>query len=744
MSSSVLQAAIREFVDAALHDRMRISGLHIDGIEVTQSIQYRNAAAHLTDPADRGADNSIRLVAGKPARVRVYVRNRPAALAGVVGTVMLQKRRSGIWMDAGLLMQTGPESVTAEPSPNYAVERGNAGRSLNFVLPASVMRGRVRLKAQVNVPGTTWQDEWIEELDVSLSQTLRIRGIPMRYLGPDARGNQISLPAPTLANFQSTAGTTLRMYPVSQTPDISLAGTFTWSAPLLGAIVNGQCPQSWNDLLFWLSIARVVDGNRTDALYYGLFPNGIPTGGASGCGGGGAGVGSGAVNDGMTMAHELGHVLGLSHGPCGLGAGDAGDPNYPAYEPYDTTANRIASIGEYGMDVTNGTIYPPSYVADFMSYCGPSWISLYHMQRLIQHQRLNPTWVGDGRASLPPFFDEQYHGPSIFDRPDPPPPWVGRSKYLLREPDPVRLIVVSGMLRENDIEIRSVMRLETGPTASGERIPGAFVELLDANMGVIGRTALRRLTTQAGCGCGGGCGGGGGGHGDEPPTGLVQALLPDTDVGQTLRLVVNEKELWSRQATSPPPSVSAIGAAVDGDQLYVSWQTSASDAYPLERVVRWSNDDGKRWQALTFKLDQDQAVVSTSCVTAGVILIQVIVSDGFHGTTSDSVAVDIPARAPQVAIMWPVDGSTVHTYEPLRLWGTATSSDGSTLPADAMQWYLDGQEIGHGPEQWVSFLDWDGEHEATLRVHDGQQRGEATVIFNSSCNGRRPHRVSRG
>lgn len=742
MSSSVLQAAIREFVDAALRDRVHFSGLHIDGIEVTQAIQYRSAVDHLTDPADRGADNSIRLVADKPARVRVYVRNRPNALPGVTGTVTLQKRRYGVWVDAGLLMQLGPATVTAEPSPAYAAERSNASSTLNFVIPAASMRGHLRLKAQVNVAGSSQQDEWIEEFDVSLLQTLRIRGIPMRYLGPDANGNQLSLPAPTLADFQSTAGTTLRMYPVSQTPEISLAGTFTWSTPLLGAIVNGQCPQSWNDLLFWLGVARVVDGNRTDALYYGLFPAGIPIGGAAGCGGGSAGVGSGAINDGMTMAHELGHVLGFAHGPCGLGAGDAGDPNYPAYEPYDTTANRTASIGEYGMDVTNGTIYPPSYIADFMSYCGPGWVSLYHMQRLIQHQRLNPTWVSDGRASLPPYLDEQYHGPSIFDRPDPPPPWVGKVKYLHREPDPVRLIVVSGMLGEHDIEIRSVMRLETGPTANGQRIPGAFVELLDANMGVVSRTALRRLATQASCGCGGGCGGGG--HDAEPPTGLVQALLPDSDAGQTLRVIINDKELWTRQGTGQPPTIFGLTAAVDGDQLFVSWQTSASDTYPLERVARWSNDDGKRWQSLAVKLEEDRAVVSTSCVTAGVILVQVIVSDGFYGTTSDSVSVDIPARPPQVAIMWPVNESTVRTDEPLRLWGTATSSDGSTLPDDSMQWYLDGESVGFGQELWVSLPDWDGEHKATLRARDGQERGETSVIFNASCSGRRAYRAPRG
>ena len=137
----------------------------------------------------------------------------------------------------------------------------------------------------------------------------------------------------------------------------------------------------------------------------------------------------------------------------------SGRPELSADEPYDTVANRTASIGEYGCDVTSGTIYPPRDVKDFMSYCGPQWISLYHMQRLINHQRLNPTIVSGSQESLPPYFDEQYHGPSIFDRPDPPPPWVGRRVGLVREPNPVRLIVVTGMLRSDHIEILSVMRL---------------------------------------------------------------------------------------------------------------------------------------------------------------------------------------------------------------------------------------------------------------------------------------------
>jgi hypothetical protein len=57
-------------LDESLINRL---GLFISGIEVTQAVQFFQADQHLTDPADRQADNTVRLVSGKPAWVRVYV-----------------------------------------------------------------------------------------------------------------------------------------------------------------------------------------------------------------------------------------------------------------------------------------------------------------------------------------------------------------------------------------------------------------------------------------------------------------------------------------------------------------------------------------------------------------------------------------------------------------------------------------------------------------------------------------------
>jgi hypothetical protein len=400
----------------------------------------------------------------------------------------------------------------------------------------------------------------------------------------------------------------------------------------------------------------------------------------------------------------------------------------------------MASIGEYGLDVSASTVYSPRFSSDFMSYCGSNWISLYHMQRLIGQARFDPTWVSDPRSSLPPYLDEQYHGPSVFDRPDPPPPWVGRRMHRLAEPDPARLIVVTGVFSEDDIEIRSLMRLETGPTASGERVAGTFVELVDANARILARVPLRRMATQASCGCAK-CGGGGG---NEPPSGLVQALLPEIDGVQTVRMVRDERELWSRQASSQPPAIADVAAEVDGDQLNVRWRTIASDAYPIERFVRWSADDGRRWQALAVKLDDDSAAVPIHALTSGAIVVQVIVSDGFAGATSEPVRVEIPPRAPSATILWPVEGMTARGDQHLRLWGTATASDGSVVPADAMRWYLDGEAVGSGPELWVPVAEWEGEHRATLQVHDAcRPVAETSVVFLASCSGRSPYR-SRG
>ena len=414
--------------------------------------------------------------------------------------------------------------------------------------------------------------------------------------------------------------------------------------PLAGAIVDNQPPASWQNLLLRLSKATVVDGNRADQLYYALLPRNMPIGktddnrGIDGLTSSDLKVGAGlsdAVAD-VTMAHELGHVLGFTHAPCGLPPDAAADPHYPAYEPYDSRT-RLATIGEYGLDTTRPYVYPPLIGRDFMSYCSEPWVSLYHYQKLLENPRLDPRWVSDPDA---PNVGPAEFGPR--DLPNPPPPWVGRRIPRTVEPDPVQL-VSPGSSTVKQIDVRSVLRLETGPTAAGERIERTTVELLDDDGNVAEqRVPLRRIATYAGRGCG--CSGEGDG---EDRSRLVQALLPDPGRGTTLRVVRGEQELWSRRAPAQPLTLDDVSVESDTDQLRVSWSTSASDDYPTERFLRWSADDGRTWQTLAIDLLEDRAVIPLALMTSGKALLQVLVSDGFHTAMADPVRVEVPTRAPR-------------------------------------------------------------------------------------------------
>jgi hypothetical protein len=306
------------------------------------------------------------------------------------------------------------------------------------------------------------------------------------------------------------------------------------------------------------------------------------------------------------------------------------------------------------------------------------------------------------------------------------------------EPDPVPLVVVTGVMRDDRIEIGSVLRLETGPTPGGERLEGTYVELLDGEGNRLERAPLRLMAVQASCGCGGA-----GAHGEKPTAGVVQALLPDPGEGAALRVVRGDEEIWSRRAPSERPEVDGVEAEVEGDELRVRWRAAASDEHGIERAVRWSADDGRSWQTLTLLLHEDEAVVPIELLSAGTVLVQVLVSDGFHTAVGGPVKIDVPRRPPQVAILWPAEGRAVRTDGPVRLWGVATAGDGRALQGDDLRWELDGEAVGAGREVWIELADWEGEHRCTLTAVDGDLRAEASVVFLATGSGAPPHRLRR-
>jgi hypothetical protein len=473
--------------------------LYIQGIEVTQAIQYYRSDMHLADPKDQGKDNALTLVANKTAWVRVYVRSRAgAAIQNVTGTLRVERTGPDTLL-ANLTPQppgsvtayVEPEAVTGIPSFTpytfYRWERSSLAMTLNFIIPANQMCGYLRLTARVTAPdGQT--HEMITFADATLHQTIHFRAIMIGYNGKDPANpaNTLKVDSPSLADLQHTAELTLRMYPLSEaTYEVLEHRNIDFPLESSGCGAGGV---GWAKLMNLLDQLVAIYGEHPGFLYYGLIAPGVPGGGGCNSGKAAAGYVESPLQPGANrvMVHEIGHFF-TGHAPCGLPSGDSNDSNYPEYEPYGS-----ASVGEYGLDINSGDIMPPEDYKDIMSYCPPEvWVSIYSHKLRIYSPLFNPTKVCRpqiGKVDI-------YYPPKI--------PIDVTFPYVRAQPRPViHVFGIQDIL--GNISIKNVFRALSYGHAHGSRT-SLIAVLQDANGQMLASAAMvrrsARATEDSGCGC---------------------------------------------------------------------------------------------------------------------------------------------------------------------------------------------------------------------------------------------------
>jgi hypothetical protein len=685
-------------------------GLHIAGIEVTQAVQHFNSDEHLTDSDDYGSDNSIRLVAGKPAWVRVYLWSAYGS-SGITGTLEVRRRSHGFLYSTVATLSPSSTSVTSVPAVNtttYADTRRSLSRTLNFVIPAVEMIGGLRLIARVTSGSQTV--ERTVDVGVHLRQTLRLAGVMISYNGPASsapNAPNLTLAAPALTDLQNMSGTALTLFPVESTANFRTAGTLTQTNHLQDSVFPASgCGAEWDALHGRVANARTADGNQPGWIYYGLLPAGTPMGPVGGCGGGGVAVGP--INQPGTLAHEAGHACGLDHAPAG-GAPNP-DPDYPAYEPYDPANTPRASVGEFGLNVNNGNIADPQTFKDFMSYAAPTWISPYHYGLLLDNDRLSPTTVGmDNWWWKDLVWEEVKKWPQI---PEPDPPFDVELPVF----PPSRLQEVISLIVKVErgvvTEVLHVARTRAHTHLRGARPTAFSVRLLDAEGSVVGVGALHRLDTAA-CGCGGAD------RTVESNTYLAQAFVPDAAVGAALEITAeDEVVVWRREAPPEPPRVEVSEPKTDRrGNVTLSWSASAGVE---EFWVRWSRDR-ENWQSVATGLAAQKLRIEAGQLPGGDGFLQVVAHDGFFSSYSEPVRVALPDRHPEAVILHPVEGHTYAAGQPVRLWGSIAGEEPREA-ADAI-WLVGGDEIARGLDAFVELEP--GEQTVTLRV--GEQRLSVSV-----------------
>ena len=375
--------------------------LRIDGWYLTQSTQTYAFG--------------VPLVAGRDGYLRVFVLANESNTARPAVRVRLSRPGAA----AQTLTITAPGGQTP-----IQVQEGILGSSWNVRIPGSLIQPGLSVSAEVDpaneIGETNENDNRLpasgeRALTVTTVPTARIRFVSVQH-GSSAPGD--------VSNPGQLMDLARRMHPLNAVDADVDPDVFTVSAPLEA---NGN---GWGQMLSDLDGKRVAE--QTGRIYFGVVKlgytrdaglvgltlgQGVPT--AAGW--------DNATDASRVVAHELGHVWGRRHSPCG-GPPDV-DPLYPSTGSYSG-----GHIGVYGLDVGPLDLKPPSS-PDIMSYCFQNpWISDYTYQEVMSFRQASAAAAGisavaqpsllvwgrivDGRPVLEPAF-EIVTRPSLPKKPGP-------------------------------------------------------------------------------------------------------------------------------------------------------------------------------------------------------------------------------------------------------------------------------------------------------------------------------------
>jgi hypothetical protein len=432
---------------------------------------------------------------------------------------------------------------------------------------------------------------------------------------------------------------------------------------------GGGCGLGWAQLFNILSNLR--SGSHSRDVYVGLLPSGVPTA-VGGCGGGGVAIGF--VGESSTMAQEIGHALNRLHAPCGNPANQ--DPGYPAYNSYPP-----GSIGEFGLDTTNFLVFDPATTFDFMSYCGPTWISPH------TYDGLRNGIITAGAAM---------HS----DSPE-----------IRRQPNDYLYLNVRVDRRGKVVLLPSFHLSGASPPAEKGRRSDFSCELLDGE-GKIVEYQECYITDP---------------HQDEHGVYLdLHEVIPWHEEVRSISILRNGESVGAIQVSESPPTVSLLSYTQKGQIMNVAWEGEHAE-YPLTYMLRYSHDNGSTWRAIAADLTSTEYSVNLDLLPGGErCLCQVVASAGIRTTVAQSKPFSVPKKPLQAYILSPSPGTSFLEGEPVVIRGGGFSPDFGTVEFDDVVWTSNRNGVlGVGYEIVIRTLSV-GTHKITLSFSDGL-RGEATA-----------------
>ena len=649
--------------------------LTVDGMEVTQGIQGYPL-------------NYVQLVAGKVTWVRLYFRSDLRDACCV--TARLRVTGGNPQRTTYLYPVNGPLKARTGGS-----RRAHKDDTLNFLIPPEYRKeGTLVIQPELNYDRIVPESDYgnnnpVHSRIFTERNTLNVVFVRVRYHikqpGPWPAGTPTLAPTVTPTVLAPPKGTgpkgseyTLKTYPVAR-----VQSWFPAAGDTIDFKGDLSTRRGWDELLGkvnWLAAHTKHPAGLFK--WYGLIPDlhGALRAGILGLGylPGRAAIGYG----GSTMAHELGHNFGRYHAPCGDPGGV--DSNFP--DPQ-------GRIQEFGFDPDTQSVYNPTQTYDFMTYCGPKWISPYTFEGLY-HQIGGLTVAASSGI-------------------------VQEQDYLLVSGE-VDGEADTGQLHEAYVDARPVGTDDE--TGEGP----CRLELQDAQGTVLFTRYFDPVAIPFRSDLS---------DGDEPSTFWLE-VLPFPTGTQRIAFLHEGRVLDTREVSANAPVVTVEypngGEALSGT-VEVRWSGSDLDGDSLVYTLQYSVDGRETWSAADVNLTDTHYTLDTEAMagtTQGKV--RVLASDGVNTAADESDGVfSVPKKPPDVYILSPQSGQVFGPQEMVLLHGTAYDPEDGPLADEALNWESDRDgDLGTGEEVFVPELSL-GWHEIIVAAtdSDGQTATDTIRVY---------------